>query len=134
MSDVWEERLLAGTFDLWLCNDPDSPHAWLVVSVGLWTELQLFDEEPAARIGHFDFTPHPLLFLPRPPAPAAFTARCARRPSSNTRCRAAKLSQEAAHSTPPACAGSSPDVKRSAPNRRERGGRGTGHRKPPCVC
>ncbi|MET8771415.1 hypothetical protein [Streptomyces sp. NPDC004658] len=72
----WEEQLLVGTFDLWLCNHPDVPHAWLVVSVGLWTEPQLFGEEPAARLGHFDFTPHqPLLFLPRPPGPATFTAR-----------------------------------------------------------
>ncbi|WP_146075787.1 hypothetical protein [Streptomyces sp. Ru62] len=72
----WEEQLLVGTFDLWLCNDPDRPHAWLVVSVGLWTEPQLSGEEPAARLGHFDFTPHqPLLFLPRPPGPATFTAR-----------------------------------------------------------
>ena len=47
-----------------------------MVTVGLWTEPQLFDEEPAARLGHFDFTPHhPLLFLPRPPGPATFTAR-----------------------------------------------------------
>ncbi|MFI5634724.1 hypothetical protein ACIA8E_36320 [Streptomyces sp. NPDC051664] len=72
----WEENLLVGTFDLWLCNDPDHPHTWIVVTVGLWTEPQLFDEAPAARLGHFDFTPHhPLLFLPRPPAPATFTAR-----------------------------------------------------------
>lgn len=72
----WEENLLVGTFDLWLCNDPDRPHTWLVVTVGLWTEPQLFDEEPAARLGHFDFTPHhPLLFLPRPPGPVTFTAR-----------------------------------------------------------
>ncbi|MFF3343671.1 hypothetical protein [Streptomyces flavidovirens] len=72
----WEEHLLVGTFDLWLCNDPDRPHTWLVVSVGLWTEPQLFNEEPAARVGHFDFTPHhPLLFLPRSPGPATFTAR-----------------------------------------------------------
>ncbi|MFF8610729.1 hypothetical protein ACF06X_33015 [Streptomyces sp. NPDC015346] len=72
----WEDHLLVGTFDLWLCNDPDGPQTWLVVSVGLWTEPQLFDEEPAARLGHFDFTPHhPLLFLPRPPGPATFTAR-----------------------------------------------------------
>ncbi|MFD5099828.1 hypothetical protein [Streptomyces albidochromogenes] len=55
----WEEHLLVGTFDLWLCNDPDRP--------GPWTE-PLFNEEPAARFGHFDFIPHhPLLFLPRPP-------------------------------------------------------------------
>ncbi|MER5312758.1 hypothetical protein ABT034_33860 [Streptomyces sp. NPDC002773] len=61
----WEENLLVGTFDLWLCNDPDRPHTWLVVTVGLWTEPQFFDEEPAARLGNFDFTPHhPLLFLP----------------------------------------------------------------------
>ncbi|MFI6729290.1 hypothetical protein [Streptomyces atratus] len=47
-----------------------------MATVGLWTEPQLFDEEPAAGLGHFDFTPHhPLLFLPRPPAPATFTAR-----------------------------------------------------------
>ena len=47
-----------------------------MVSGGLGTEPQLFDEEPAARLGHFDFTPHhPLLFLPRPPGPATFTAR-----------------------------------------------------------
>ncbi|MEV6250627.1 hypothetical protein AB0M38_31270 [Streptomyces sp. NPDC051742] len=72
----WQENLLAGTFDLRLCNDPDRPHTWLVVTVGLWTEPQLFDEEPAARLGHFDFTPHhPLLFLPRPPGPVTFTAR-----------------------------------------------------------
>lgn len=72
----WEEDLLVGTFDLWLCNDPLRPHTWLVVTVGLWAELQLFDEEPAARLGHFGFTPHhPLLFLPRPPGPATFTAR-----------------------------------------------------------
>jgi hypothetical protein len=72
----WEENLLVGTFDLWLCNDRDRPHTWLAVTVGLWTESQLFDEEAAARLGHFDFTPHhPLLFLPRPPAPATFTAR-----------------------------------------------------------
>ncbi|MEV6478015.1 hypothetical protein [Streptomyces sp. NPDC051657] len=72
----WEENLLVGTFDLWLCNDPDRPHTWLVVTVGLWTEPQLLDEEPAARLGHFDFTPHhPLLFLPRPPGPVTFTAR-----------------------------------------------------------
>ncbi|MEU9983794.1 hypothetical protein [Streptomyces sp. NPDC050856] len=65
-----------GTFDLWLCTGPDHGHAWLVVSVGVWTEPQLFDEEPAARIGHFGFTPHhPLLFLPRPPGPVTFTAR-----------------------------------------------------------
>ncbi|MFB7411418.1 hypothetical protein ACFCZ2_29990 [Streptomyces sp. NPDC056202] len=72
----WEENLLVGTFDLWLCNDPDRSHTWLVVTVGLWTEPQLFDEEPAASLGHFGFTPHdPLLFLPRPPAPVTFTAR-----------------------------------------------------------
>ncbi|MCX4791633.1 hypothetical protein OG369_37760 [Streptomyces sp. NBC_01221] len=72
----WEKDLLVGTFDLWLCNDPDRPHTWLVVTIGLWTEPQLFDEEPAARLGHFGFTPHhPLLFLPRPPAPSTFTAR-----------------------------------------------------------
>ena len=72
----WEENLLVGTVDLWLCNDPDHPHTWIVVTVGLWTEPQLFDEAPAARLGHFDFTPHhPLLFLPRPSAPATFTAR-----------------------------------------------------------
>ncbi|MEU9984846.1 hypothetical protein [Streptomyces sp. NPDC050856] len=72
----WEEHLLVGTFDLWLCNDPDRPHTWLVVSVGLWTEPQLFDDVPAARVGHFGFTPHhPLLFLPRPLGPATFTAR-----------------------------------------------------------
>nr|WP_073491792.1 hypothetical protein [Streptomyces phaeoluteigriseus] len=72
----WDENLLVGTFDLWLCNDPDRPHTWLVVTVGLWTEPQLFDEEPVARLGHFDFTPHhPLLFLPRPPGPVTFTAR-----------------------------------------------------------
>ncbi|WP_328681832.1 hypothetical protein OG905_38450 [Streptomyces sp. NBC_00322] len=72
----WEKHLLVGTFDLWLCNDPDSPHIWLVVCVGLWTEPQLFEEERAADLGHFGFTPHhPLLFLPRPPAPATFTAR-----------------------------------------------------------
>uniref|UniRef100_UPI0013E2AE11 hypothetical protein n=1 Tax=Actinacidiphila soli TaxID=2487275 RepID=UPI0013E2AE11 len=71
----WEEHL-AGTFDLWLCKDPDTPHAWIVVTVGLWTEPQLLDEEPTARLGHFGFTPHhPLLFLPRPPAPTTFTAR-----------------------------------------------------------
>ncbi|WP_413751778.1 hypothetical protein NRF20_00865 [Streptomyces sp. R-74717] len=47
-----------------------------MATVGLWTEPQLFDEEPAAGLGHFDFTPHhPLLFLPRPSAPATFTAR-----------------------------------------------------------
>ncbi|MEU6603379.1 hypothetical protein [Streptomyces flaveolus] len=63
----WEEQLLVGTFDLWLCDDPDRPDTWLVVSVGLWTGPQLFEEEPAARLGHFDFTPHqPLLFLPGP--------------------------------------------------------------------
>ncbi|MFJ2153984.1 hypothetical protein ACIOHB_35155 [Streptomyces microflavus] len=75
---VWmrEENLLVGTFDLWLCNDPDRPHTWLVVTVGLWTEVQLFDEEHAAGLGHFGFTPrHPLLFLPRPPTPTTFTAR-----------------------------------------------------------
>ncbi|WP_138894524.1 hypothetical protein [Streptomyces chryseus] len=72
----WQKDLLAGTFDLWLCDDPDRPHTWLVVTVGLWTEPQFLDQEPAARLGHFDFTPHhPLLFLPRPPAPATFTAR-----------------------------------------------------------
>lgn len=72
----WEEHLLAGTFDLWLCDDPDRPHTWLVVSIGLWTEPQFLDQEPAARLGHFDFTPHqPLLFLPRPPGPATLTAR-----------------------------------------------------------
>ncbi|MGI5262529.1 hypothetical protein [Streptomyces angustmyceticus] len=72
----WEANALAGTFDLWLCNDPDRPHTWLVVTVGLWTEPQLFVEEPAAGLGHFGFTPHhPLLFLPRPPGPATFTAR-----------------------------------------------------------
>ncbi|GGX41292.1 hypothetical protein GCM10010353_65770 [Streptomyces chryseus] len=72
----WEENLLVGTFDLWLCDDPDRPHTWFVITVGLWTEPQLFDEEPAASLGHFDFTPHhPLLFLPRPPGPATFTAR-----------------------------------------------------------
>ena len=42
----WEENLLVGTFDLWLCNDPDHPHTWIVVTVGLWTEPQLFDEAP----------------------------------------------------------------------------------------
>jgi hypothetical protein len=73
---TWHEHLLAGTFDLWLCNDPDRSHAWLVVSVGLWTEPRFLDEEPAARLGHFGFTPHhPLLFLPRPQGPATFTAR-----------------------------------------------------------
>lgn len=72
----WEEDLLVGTFDLWLCDDPSAPHTWLVITVGLWTEPQLFDEEPAARLGHFGFTPHhPLLFLPRPPGPVTFTAR-----------------------------------------------------------
>ncbi|UFQ99950.1 hypothetical protein KBP30_01420 [Streptomyces sp. Go40/10] len=72
----WEEHLLVGTFDLWLCDDPDRPNTWLVVSVGLWIEPQLFDPEPVARCGHFDFTPHhPLLFLPRPLGPATFTAR-----------------------------------------------------------
>ncbi|MFE3205703.1 hypothetical protein [Embleya sp. NPDC059237] len=74
----WEEQPLVGTFHLWLCEDRDSPppHSWTVASVGLWTEPQLFDEEPAATIGHFGFTPHhPLLFLPRPPAPSTFTAR-----------------------------------------------------------
>lgn len=72
----WEENLLVGTFDLWLCNDPDRPHSWLVVTVGLWTEPQLFDEEPAAALGHFGFTSHhPLLLLPRPSGPATFTAR-----------------------------------------------------------
>ncbi|MGW3661324.1 hypothetical protein ACWD6R_39405 [Streptomyces sp. NPDC005151] len=72
----WKGDLLVGTFDLWLCNDPDRPHTWIVVTVGLWTEPQLFDEEAAAGLGHFDFTPHhPLLFLPRPPAPTTFTAR-----------------------------------------------------------
>jgi len=74
----WEKELLVGTFDLWLCEDRDSPppHTWTVASVGLWTEPQLFDEEPAATIGHFGFTPHhPLLFLPRPPGPSTFTAR-----------------------------------------------------------
>ena len=55
---------------------PDRPNTWLVVSVGLWTEPQFLDQEPAARLGHFDFTPHqPLLFLPRPPGPVTFTAR-----------------------------------------------------------
>jgi hypothetical protein len=74
----WEEHL-AGTFDLWLCKDPDTPR-WIVVTVGLWTEPQLLDEEPAADLGHFGFTPHhPLLFLPRPPAP---TTSQANRPSS----------------------------------------------------
>lgn len=72
----WEENLLVGTFDLWLCGDPDHPHTWLVATVGLWNEPQLFDEEPAADLAHFDFTPHhPLLFLPRSPVPATFTAR-----------------------------------------------------------
>lgn len=74
----WEEHLLVGTFDLLLCRDRDSlpPHSWLVVSVGLWTEPQLDNEEPAAALGHFGFTPHsPLLFLPRPSAPSTFTAR-----------------------------------------------------------
>ncbi|MEU6662075.1 hypothetical protein [Streptomyces sp. NPDC046821] len=33
----WEANLLVGTFDLWLCNDPDRPHTWLVVTVGLWS-------------------------------------------------------------------------------------------------
>ncbi|MFF7581195.1 hypothetical protein ACFZBE_40700 [Streptomyces sp. NPDC008061] len=42
----WEENLLVGTFDLWLCNDPDHAHTWIVVTVGLWTEPQLFDEAP----------------------------------------------------------------------------------------
>lgn len=60
----------------WLCNDPEVPDTWLVVSVGLWAEPQLFVEERAADLGHFGFTPHhPLLFLPRPPAPVAVTAR-----------------------------------------------------------
>ncbi|MGW3660472.1 hypothetical protein ACWD6R_34640 [Streptomyces sp. NPDC005151] len=55
---------------------PDRPQTWIVVTAGLWTESQLFDEESAARLGHADFTPHrPLLFLPRPPGPATFTAR-----------------------------------------------------------
>ncbi|MEU5241635.1 hypothetical protein ACH4UR_35585 [Streptomyces lydicus] len=72
----WETNLSVGTFDLWLCNDPDSPHTWLVVTVGLWTESQLFDEEHVARLDHFDFNRHhPLLFLPRPPGPVTFTAR-----------------------------------------------------------
>ncbi|WP_406500194.1 hypothetical protein OG936_37560 [Streptomyces sp. NBC_00846] len=63
----WEKDLLVGTFDLWLCNDPDRPHTWLVVTVGLWTEPQLFDEEPAARLGHFGFTPAPPTAVPAPP-------------------------------------------------------------------
>ncbi|MFJ6797051.1 hypothetical protein [Streptomyces sp. NPDC091268] len=72
----WGEHMLVGAFDLSLCHDPDRPHTWLVVSVGLWTEPQFLDREPAARLGNFDFTPHqPLLFLPRPPEPATFTAR-----------------------------------------------------------
>ncbi|WP_327687309.1 hypothetical protein [Streptomyces sp. NBC_00467] len=72
----WEKDLLVGSFDLWLCDDPVQPSSWLVATVGLWTEPQLFDEEPAARHGHFGFTPHqPLLFLPRPQGPSTFTAR-----------------------------------------------------------
>ncbi|MFG3310288.1 hypothetical protein [Streptomyces wuyuanensis] len=30
----WEEQVLVGTFDLWLCKDLDRSHAWLVVTVG----------------------------------------------------------------------------------------------------
>ncbi|MET9465923.1 hypothetical protein ABZY44_14185 [Streptomyces sp. NPDC006544] len=61
----WQKDFLAGTFDLWLRTDPDRSGAWLVATVGLWTEPQFLDQEPAARLGHFDFTPHhPLLFLP----------------------------------------------------------------------
>ncbi|PJN14659.1 hypothetical protein CG724_33845 [Streptomyces sp. CB02120-2] len=72
----WQKELLAGTFDLWLCTDPDRSGTWLVVTVGLWTEPQFLEQEPAAHLGHFDFTPHhPLLLLPRPPGPATFTAR-----------------------------------------------------------
>ncbi|MFF4854657.1 hypothetical protein ACFY2N_07135 [Streptomyces rubiginosohelvolus] len=72
----WEGNLLVGTFDLWLCDDPDRPHTWLAVTVGFLTEPLLFDEEPAARPGHFGFTSHhPLLFLPRPPGLVTFTAR-----------------------------------------------------------
>ncbi len=56
-----------------------------MVSVGLWTERQLFDEEPAARLGHSGFTPHqPLLFLPRPSGPATYTARAQTGPFSHT--------------------------------------------------
>ncbi|MFJ4478782.1 hypothetical protein [Streptomyces xanthochromogenes] len=76
---------MVGTFDLWLCTDPDRPHAWLVVTVGLWPEPQLFDEDPAASLGHFGFTPHhPLLFLPRPHGPTTFTARAESGPFPHT--------------------------------------------------
>ncbi len=43
------------------------------------------EPEPAARLGHFDFTPyHPLLFLPRPPGPVTFTARAESGPFKGT--------------------------------------------------
>ncbi|THA36068.1 hypothetical protein E6R18_01540 [Streptomyces sp. A1277] len=79
----WEEDLLVGTFDLWLCNDPNRLNTWLVVTVGLWTEPHFSDEEPAHRMGSFGFTPHhPLLLLPRPPGPVTFTARAESGPFS----------------------------------------------------
>ncbi|MEV7525612.1 hypothetical protein [Streptomyces sp. NPDC091371] len=74
---VWtgEKDLLIGTFDLWLSDDPDRPHTWLVASAGLWTESHLFEGKPAAGIGRFGFAPHhPLLLLTRPPGPETFTA------------------------------------------------------------
>lgn len=65
------EQALAGTYSLWLCDDPDAGgHAWLVLYVGLAAADSFWQSPAGASLLRWGVTADdPVLMTPRPTAP-----------------------------------------------------------------
>jgi hypothetical protein len=66
------EQALAGTYSLWLCDDPDAGgHAWLVLYIGLAAANSFWQSQAGAGLLRRGVTADdPVLMTPRPAAPA----------------------------------------------------------------
>jgi hypothetical protein len=66
------ERAMAGTYSLWLCNDPDAGgYAWLVLRIGLAATDSFWQSPAGMDLLRWGVTvDDPVLMTPRPAAPA----------------------------------------------------------------
>jgi len=66
------ERAMAGTYSLWLCEDPDAGgHAWLVLHIGLAATDSFWQSPAGTGLLRWGVTADdPVLMTPRPAAPA----------------------------------------------------------------
>ncbi|MFD7735308.1 hypothetical protein ACFV6F_33610 [Kitasatospora phosalacinea] len=91
MAKLWkeDEKTLIGDYTLWLGNDPQSPHTWLVMHAGIHPRTDA-DGQPLQPMTPYNFGrfttgsldhlglrhDQPVLLLPRPSRePVTFTAR-----------------------------------------------------------